>query len=155
MKRRKRRRKAITSAEMEAEYNRCLQRERDRERKWRLTKQGAFESSLIHFDMEAEECRERQTSVSWLSDQGRGARQIRSAGDPMTDSVKARQKRIDRAKHLVARNAPECLTVFWLIIKNGSNRKESIWQLERIARAQTAKSSPSKEGLKRRSIGTR
>ena len=45
------------------------------------------------------------------------------------DDPATRQKRIDRAKHLVMRKAPECLQTFWLILKNGKNRKESIWQL--------------------------
>ena len=47
----------------------------------------------------------------------------------LQDDPDTRKKRIDRAKHLVMRKAPECLETFWLIIRNGKNRKESIWQL--------------------------
>ena len=125
-------RKPITPAELEREYRRCLDRERDRYREWAKTKQGAFETyQVLHFDAEAEEARERENSTSWLSDRGRSAAAIRRCGKiarPQDDPA-TRQKRIDRAKHLVMRKAPECLRTFWLILKNGKNRKESIWQL--------------------------
>ena len=125
-------RKPITPAELEREYRRCLARERDRYREWAKTKQGAFETyRVLHFDAEAEEARERENSTSWLSDRGRSAAAIRRCGKiarPQDDPA-TRQKRIDRAKHLVMRKAPECLQTFWLILKNGKNRKESIWQL--------------------------
>lgn len=125
-------RKPITPDELEREYKRCLDRERDRYREWAKTKQGAFETyQVLHFDAEAEEARERENSTSWLSDRGRSAAAIRRCGKiarPQDDPA-TRQKRIDRAKHLVMRKAPECLQTFWLILKNGKNRKESIWQL--------------------------
>ena len=125
-------RKPITPAELEREYKRCLDRERDRYREWAKTKQGAFETyQVLHFDAEAEEARERENSTSWLSDHGRSAAAIRRCGKiarPQDDPA-TRQKRIDRAKHLVMRKAPECLQTLWLILKNGKNRKESIWQL--------------------------
>ena len=125
-------RKPITPAELEREYRRCLDRERDRYREWAKTKQGAFETcQVLHFDAESEEARERENSTSWLSDRGRSAAAIRRCGKiarPQDDPA-TRQKRIDRAKHLVMRKAPECLQTFWLILKNGKNRKESIWQL--------------------------
>ena len=125
-------RKPITPDELEREYKRCLARERDRYREWAKTKQGAFETcQVLHFDAEAEEARERENSTSWLSDHGRSAAAIRRCGKiarPQDDPA-TRQKRIDRAKHLVMRKAPECLQTFWLILKNGKNRKESIWQL--------------------------
>ena len=125
-------RKPITPAELEREYRRCLDRERDRYREWAKTKQGAFETcQVLHLDAEAEEARERENSTSWLSDHGRSAAAIRRCGKiarPQDDPA-TRQKRIDRAKHLVMRKAPECLQTFWLILKNGKNRKESIWQL--------------------------
>ena len=114
------------------EYRRCIAREKDRYREWAKTRQGAFETyQVLHFDAEAEEAREREHSTSWLSDRGKGAAAIRRCGKiarPQDDPA-TRQKRIDRAKHLVMRKAPECLQTFWLILKNGKNRKESIWQL--------------------------
>ena len=114
------------------EYRRCIAREKDRYREWAKTRQGAFETyQVLHFDAEAEESREREHSTSWLSDRGKGAAAIRQCGKVARpqDDPETRQKRIDRAKHLVMRKAPECLQTFWLILKNGKNRKESIWQL--------------------------
>ena len=74
-------RKPITPAELEREYRRCLDRERDRYREWAKTKQGAFETyQVLHFDAEAEEARERENSTSWLSDRGRSAAAIRRCG---------------------------------------------------------------------------
>ena len=40
-------RKPITPAELEREYRRCLDRERDRYREWAKTKQGAFETYQV------------------------------------------------------------------------------------------------------------
>ena len=129
-------RKAITPAELERAYRHCLDMERDRYREWTKTKQGAFETyQVLHFDAEAEEAMERENSTSWLSDHGRGAATIRRCGKVARpqDAPDMRRRRIDRAKHLVMRRAPECLETFWLILKNGKNRKESIWQLVKNA----------------------
>ena len=117
---------------MDDEYKRCIARENDRYREWAKTRQGAFETyQVMHFDAEAEEAREREHSTSWLSDRGRGAAAIRRCGKVVRpqDDLNTRKKRIDRAKHRIMRKAPECLETFWLILKNGKNRKESIWQL--------------------------
>ena len=117
---------------MADEYRRCLAREKDRYREWARTRQGAFETyRILHFDAEAEEAMEREHSTSWLSDGGRGAEAIRGFDEVARpqDDPDTRKRRIDRAKHLVMRKAPECLGTFWLIIRNGRNRKESIWQL--------------------------
>lgn len=129
-------RKAITPAELERAYRYCLDMERDRYREWAKTKQGAFETyQVLHFDAEAEEATERENSTSWLSDRGRGAAAIRRCGKVARpqDDPDMRRRCIDRAKHLVMRRAPECLETFWLILKNGKNRKESIWQLVKNA----------------------
>ena len=125
-------RKAVTPDELEREYKRCLARERKRYRDWAKTKQGAFEThQVLHLDAEAEEAQERENSTSWLSDRGKGAAASLAGGTVVLpqDDPETRQKRIDRAKHLIMRKSPECLQTFWLILKNGKNRKESIWQL--------------------------
>ena len=114
------------------EYKQCLAREKDRYREWAKTRQGAFETyQVLHFDAEAEEAREREHSTSWLSDRGRGAAVIRRCGKVARpqDDPDTRRKRINRARMAIIRHMPECLETFWLIIKNGKNRKESIWQL--------------------------
>ena len=125
-------RKAITPAELVREYKRCIAREKDRYREWAKTRQGAFETyQVMHFDAEAEEAREREHSTSWLSDRGKGAAAIRRCGKVVRpqDDPDTRKKRINRARMAIIRHMPECLDTFRLIIKNGKNRKESIWQL--------------------------
>ena len=108
-------------------YERALARERERERKRRATEQGRFESAALSLDampdLDTDECE------SWLSDGGRGAEAIRGETPEPEDGADTRRKRMDRAKHRVMRKAPECLRTFWLVIKNGKNRKESIWEL--------------------------
>ena len=120
-------RKPITPAELEREYKRCIAREKDRYREWAKTRQGAFETyQVLHFDAEAEEAREREHSTSWLSDRGRGAAVIRRCG---TDKADIWRKREAAAVKKVRRKAPHLLPVLRLILKNGSNREESICEL--------------------------
>ena len=120
-------RKPITPDEMEREYRRCIDMERDRYREWAKTRQGAFETyQVLHFDAEAEEAREREHSTSWLSDRGRGAAVIRRCGPAKADIWR---KRENAAVKKVRRKAPHLLQVLRLILKNGSNREESICEL--------------------------
>ena len=119
--------KGITPEEMDREYKRCIRRENDRYREWAKSKQGSFETyQVLHFDAEAEEARERERSTSWLSDRGKGAAAIRRCGPSRTAVL---QKREAAAIKKVRRRAPWLLMVFRLILKNGSNREESICEL--------------------------
>ena len=106
---------------------RALARERERERKRRATAQGRFESAALSLDampdLDTDECE------SWLTDAGRGAAAIRDETPEPEDTGDTRRKRLNRARMAVTRNMPECLTTFRLVIKNGTNRKESIWEL--------------------------
>ena len=108
-------------------YERALARERERDRKRRATAQGRFESAALSLDampdLDTDACE------SWLSDGGRGAEAIRGETPEPEDEADTRRKRLNRARMAVTRNMPECLTTFRLVIKNGTNRKESIWEL--------------------------
>ena len=108
-------------------YERALARERERERKRRATAQGRFESAALSLDampdLDTDECE------SWLTDGGRGAEAIRGETPEPADGADTRRKRLNRARMAVTRNMPECLTTFRLVIKNGTNRKKSIWEL--------------------------
>ena len=108
-------------------YERALARERERERKRRAREQGRFESAALSLDampdLDTDECE------SWLSDGGRGAEAIRGETPEPEDGADTRRRRLNRARMAVTRNMPECLTTFRLVIKNGTNRKESIWEL--------------------------
>ena len=57
------------------------------------------------------------------------AETIRGETPETEDADDTRRKRLNRARMAVTRNMPECLTTFRLVIKNGTNRKESIWEL--------------------------
>ena len=123
-------RKPITPAELEREYKRCLDRERDRYREWAKTKQGSFEThKVMHLDAEAEEALERENSTSWLSDRGKGAAAIRRCGPAR---AKVLRKREAAAVEKVRRTAPHLLGVLRLILKNGNNREKSICELIRL-----------------------
>ena len=129
-------------------YERALARERERERKRRATAQGRFESAALSLDarpdLDTDECE------SWLTDAGRGAAVIRGETPEPEDTGDTRRKRMDWAKHRIMRKAPECLETFWLVIRNGKNRKESIWQLMKSK----ASKRPANGRLRRCAIGT-
>ena len=119
-------------------YERALARERERERKRRATAQGRFESAALSLDampdLDTDECE------SWLTDAGRGAAAIRGETPEPEDTGDTRRKRLDWAKHRIMRKAPECLETFWLVIRNGRNRKESIWQMTKTTTSRKRKS---------------
>ena len=112
---------------MTEDMRRCLKRERDRERRWRTTPQGAFESSMLSLDQGAR-VGESNISNEWMSDKGLGVERLVDAIDGVGD-LSWYNRRIRAARERLKRAHPELLKVFDLIIKNGNNRKESICQL--------------------------
>lgn len=121
----------MAKSEMEREYGRCLEREKDRLRSWSRTRQGRFEVyGVLHYEEVAKGSLFREHRTSWLSDGGRGAEDIRGCGE--TRDEFARRKAAAIAK--VRRKAPHLLATLRLILKNGKNRKESIWQLMKSQR---------------------
>ena len=101
--------------------------ENKRQAKRRKSKQGAFEFRFVSLDKlmrtldESEKC-------EMFSDRGAGARAVYAACDGLTpESVYERRLKVARER--LRRKHPELLDVFNLIVKNGSNRKESIWWL--------------------------
>ena len=114
---------------VEKVYRQCLKRERDREREARKTKRRGEIRSALHFCfLDFEKAEALDDSPAWISDNGKGAEEIIAACDGETPE--ARYRRILRnARDRLRRAHPELVEVFNLIVKNGSNRKESIWQL--------------------------
>lgn len=101
-------------------YQGSLDAERHREKQWRESRQGAFESSFVSF----EELTERYYPLSAA---------IRESRE--SDREKLRQAYM-KAYMRVKRKAPHCLPVFELIVKNGKERKKSIWEMvHKAARA--------------------
>ena len=120
-------------------YQGAIDAERHREKQWRRTKQGAFESSFVSFE---------ETSEGYYP----LAAVVRRAYDQ--DSCKAHQS-YSRAYKRVLRQAPECLEVFKLIIKNGKERQKSIWEMIRRIKTRRAPSTTSsKHSSKTRSVST-
>ena len=63
---------------------------------------------------------------AWRSDNGEGVERMLDAIDNTENYYERRAK---AAREFVRRNAPRLLPVLNLILKNGSNRKESIWSM--------------------------
>jgi len=72
---------------MNAEYRKALKRERDRERSWRKSEQGAFESAFMSLDAHVEKF-DDPTKIAIFSDDGTGAERI---FDRCDESERARQ----------------------------------------------------------------
>lgn len=96
-----------------ATYQGSLDAERHREKQWRSTKQGKFESSFVSFEVAKEAFYPLGAAVSRPFYQ-----------DPEEESRAAKT-----AKQRVSRNIPECHEVFTLILKNGKNRPKSVWEM--------------------------
>ena len=109
----------------EQAYRDALKREKDREYCWRHTKQGAFESSFASLD-DLMEKSTQPDKMSVFSDRGKGAKRIYAALDYERNIY---LKRLNAARKRLENEHPELLEVFDLIVKNGTDRKESIWQM--------------------------
>ena len=135
---------------VEEVYRQCLKRETDRERSHRDTKQGAFEASMLSFDRLMAEIGDPSKSATF-SDNGTGEEAIVAACDgegsktPLDRGCESKRRDILRnARKRLKRAHPELLEVFNLIVKNGKNRKESIWAL--MMSKDTAGGTPPKSG---------
>lgn len=128
----------MAKSEMEREYGRCLEREKDRLRSWSRTRQGRFEVyGVLHYEEVAKGSLFREHRTSWLSDGGKNAATVRGCEDDIRDS--SPEQRVNRARMAVSRMLPHCKTVFRLVLKNGTNRKESVGQLMKMRRNTTWK----------------
>ena len=120
-------------------FERALKRERDRERKRRMSRQGAFEAGMLSLDRQIEDVDEAE-SPAWLSDNGEGARKIRSFDEGLSQSgadvayaEKAARhywQRYKAAYIRLKRSKPHLVRTFSLICKYGKNRLASIAELQ-------------------------
>jgi len=123
----------ITSEMLKRAYLECLEKERISE--WHYltrTAQGRFwANSVLRVDFDGNADDSDFVKDSWLSDNWRGADEIRSFDEPpKLHDLAWRMACINRVKHRLARTHPEALPVFWLILKNGKNRKASFAWLD-------------------------
>jgi len=76
-----------------------------------------------------------EKELGWSSDRGEGVESlVRQVDYVLTNGaseckIKSRAQILHAARQRIRRNKPHCLEVFNLIIKNGSNREESICQM--------------------------
>lgn len=122
----------MSGADIERSYRQCMKREMYRERKWRMSKRYGNVRNMAHIcDFAAAEAAEE--SPSWLSDKGAGASSTLDAVDwncfGNDDAETVYSRRLRAAREKVRRSDPSLVRVFNLIVRNGRNRKESIYQL--------------------------
>ena len=71
---------------MEEARRYCLKLERDRERSWRESRQGAFEASMLSLDEHIEKF-DDPSKIATFSDCGRGAETVRSFSEDSRSGV--------------------------------------------------------------------
>ena len=121
------------------DFGLALKRERDRERKRRATRQGAFEARMLSLDAIVTD-EDSAEKLPALSDHGKGARAIRSfdeclsqSGADVSYAEKAErhyQRRYNTAYVRLKRSKPHLVRTFSLICKYGKNRLASIAELQ-------------------------
>ena len=112
---------------MQEARNYCLKLERDREHGRRQSGKGKFEASLLSLDQLFGSF-DDPSKVAAFSDGGAGAEAVIDYCDGVTPETRHAEC-IEDARQRIRRAHPEWLEVFDLIVKNGSNRTESICQM--------------------------
>ena len=117
------------------DFGLALKRERDRERKRRATRQGAFEARMLSLDAIVTD-EDSAEKLPALSDHGKGARAIRSFDEGLSQSgadvayaekaMRHYQRRYNTAYVRLKRSKPHLLRTFVLICQYGENRNASI-----------------------------
>ena len=104
-------------------------RYRERERKREADAARHYYRDKLSFETKyADDCEKSGAEPAWVSDGGRGAAAVRrGAGADLAE--KRRKKRLRAALAKARRVSPALAKTLGLIIKNGRNRKESIWTL--------------------------
>ena len=109
----------------------CLKLERDRGHSRRRYGKGKFQDSMLHiehdFDFQRIENSDEDPRNAWISDRGAGAERV--VADCDGDGGSYYTRRIKVARRRLARNFPELVEVFNLVVRNGKNRRESIAEL--------------------------
>ncbi len=96
----------VRSAEAEGSYEHCLKQERDRERKWRMSRQGAFVSSMLSLDDSSMRGTSGENSPAWESDHSRGAAVVsrESKKDILAEAMRLL---IEHDNQLAAKESPK------------------------------------------------
>ena len=102
--------------------------ERDRERKLRNAKCRAHLLATVHL-ADFDEAESREESPAWISDGGNGVDDMVSHIDGDTPDESYYTRRIKDAREKLESFDKKLLTVFDLVVKNGTDSKESICEL--------------------------
>ena len=121
------------------DFGLALKRERDRERKRRATRQGAFEARMLSLDAIVTD-EDSAEKLPALSDHGKGARAIRSFDEGLSQSgadvayaekaIRHYRRRYKTAYMRLKRSRPHLCRTFSLICKYDKNRLASIAELQ-------------------------
>lgn len=119
-------------SDIDESYRKCLAMERDRERKHRKTAKATTGANALHCD--ASQMQDEAEGVGFdASDNGAGAEAIYDAVDAACfDGANHYTRSRRRALDFVRRRAPSALSTLKAILRNASNREESIWELTRV-----------------------
>ena len=120
-------------SEMDRAYARCLYLERERERKHRkYTACAASDARAFHYEAPQTHGEDdEELDYGWdVTDEGDGAETVRSFEERRDGSYYTRA--VDRARKRLERNCADLLEVFYLIVRNGKRRGESIAELASI-----------------------
>ena len=119
--------RSVTQHEREAALRKIAitsyKEERDRERKLRKAKCREHLADIVHLAA-IEEAESRKESPTWISDGGKGEEAVMASVAKSFYTLC-----IKRSRELLKRKQPELVTVFDLVVKNGTNREESICEL--------------------------
>lgn len=107
-------------------YEEALKLERDRERHWRATRQGAFQSGMLSIDVLPEGSTQGEYE-SWISDRGAGAEAVIAFDDE--DALNYYLRRQKAALKAVERHLSSCSEALRGIFRNGTNREETICEM--------------------------
>lgn len=109
-------------------YEGALKLERDRERLWRATPQGAFASKMLSLDVLPTTSTQDEYE-SWIGDHGAGMEAIVSFEDESLGNYYHRKARAALAR--VKRKMPECTETLKGVLKHGSNWRETVCEMAR------------------------
>ena len=106
-----------------SEYRKALKREADRERSWRKSRQGMFESSMPSLDEHVAKF-DDPSKIAVVSDGGKGEEAVMAsvAKSFYTLCIADARERLNACDR-------KLVPVFDLVVKNGTNREESICEL--------------------------
>ena len=109
---------------MSESYRKALKREADRERSWRKSRQGAFESSMLSLDAHVEKF-DDPGKIAAFSDDGSGAARVRSCGE--CGGGRATGVAPDVKKRLLnkLRRYPHLQKTLRRFIKNATSKKQT------------------------------